>query len=62
MKFKAIVRVEIEYDVDLSLYGTDDVEEALNIDRENMNEDPFLFLQSVNANWETSIELVKEDE
>lgn len=59
-KFKAVIHVEVVYDVDLSIYGTDNLQEALKIDQANIDDDPFMFLGSDTSNWQTTVEIVKE--
>jgi hypothetical protein len=51
--------IEVEYDVDPKNYeGCSTTEEMLKIDLTNANEDPFLFIDSLEAKWDITGEIV----
>lgn len=61
MKFTATLTFQRTYEVKPENYGTSDIQQMINIDKQNIDDDPMMFFDIDTDIVELSVEIASED-
>ncbi len=61
MKFRATIKVTVEYEPNPADYGTSNLTRMLELGRQALEDDPMLFIDRDEAVWDLKIEQIEKE-